>query len=75
MVLKANGTQVVGPRKTGWSNDTGTASRAAHATYSGTAEATYTQATIQALMTAVQALSQGQKALKDDLILHGLIGA
>ena len=70
-----NGTQVVAARKTGWSADTGTASRAAQATYAGTAEAAYTQATIQALMDAVQNLSRTQKALKDDLIAHGLIGA
>ena len=75
---RANGAQVVGARKTGWSTDTGTAKRTANATYAGTAEAAYTQATIQALMNAVQDLSQTVKALKDDLHAaagHGLIGA
>ena len=47
-----NGTQVVSARSTGWTADTGTAKRTANATYSGTAEAAYTQATIQALMDA-----------------------
>lgn len=77
-VFKVGGTQVVGARKTGWGVDTGTAKRTANATYSGTAEAAYTQATIQALMDAVRDLSQTVKALKDDLHAtagHGLIGA
>ncbi|MER8374429.1 hypothetical protein [Mesorhizobium sp. M1406] len=52
---------------TGWSVDTGTAKRTANATYSATAEAAYTQATIQTLMNAVRDLSQTVKALKDDL--------
>lgn len=54
-------------QKTGWSVDTGTAKRTANATYSGTAEAAYTQATIQTLMDKVRDLSQTIKALKDDL--------
>lgn len=52
---------------TGWSVDTGTAKRTANATYSATAEAAYTQATIQALMDKVRDLSQTIKAMKDDL--------
>jgi len=72
-----SGGKVLGTRKTGWSVDTGTAKRTANATYSGTAEATYTQATIQTLMDMVRDLSQTVKALKDDLHAtagHGLIG-
>jgi len=72
--LSVAGTQVLGVRRTGWAADTGTAKRTANATYSGTAEAAYTQATIQTLMNAVRDLSQTVKALKDDLIAHGLIG-
>lgn len=75
--LKISGTQVVGVRKTGWAVDTGTAKRTANATYSGTAEAIYTQATVQTLMDAVRDLSQTVKALKDDIHAtagHGLIG-
>lgn len=69
------GTQVVASRRTGWAADTGTANRTANVTYSGTAEAAYTQATVQSLMDKVRDLSQTIKALKDDLIAHGLIGA
>jgi pectate lyase len=54
--------------KVTWTADTGTAKRTANATYSGTAEVTYTQATIQTLMNAVRDLSQTVKAMKDDLI-------
>jgi hypothetical protein len=71
-----NALQVVSDRKTGWAVDTGTAKRTANATYSGTAEASYTQATIQALMDAVRDCTQTVKALKDDLHStagHGLI--
>lgn len=70
-------TKLLGARKTGWAVDTGTAKRTANATYSGTAEVAYTQATIQALMDAVRDQSQALKALKDDLHAtagHGLIG-
>lgn len=74
-VFKMQGTQVVSARKTGWAADTGTAKRTANATYSGTAEAAYTQATIQTLMNVVRDQSQALKALKDDLISHGLIGS
>lgn len=73
--LSVGGTQVVGVRRTGWTADTGTAKRTANATYSGTAEATYTQATIQTLMNAVRDATQTILALKADLTAHGLIGA
>lgn len=72
-----NSVAVVKARKTGWAVDTGTAKRTANATYSGTAGASYVQATMQALMDAVRDLSQTVKALKDDLHStagHGLIG-
>lgn len=74
---RISGTKIIGSRKTGWSVDTGTSKRTANATYSGTAEAAYTQATIQALMDAVRDATQTIKALKDDLhgtAGHGLIG-
>jgi hypothetical protein len=73
--FKVGANQVVGARQTGWAADTGTAKKTANATYSGTAEAAYTQATIQALMNAVRDLSQKQKAVTDALIAHGLVGA
>ena len=73
--LSLGGTQVVGTRRTGWGADTGTAKRTANTTYAATAEPAYTQATVQALMNSVRDLSQTVKALKDDLIAHGIIGA
>ncbi|PST19713.1 hypothetical protein C7U61_14565 [Rhizobium sp. JAB6] len=73
--LLIGGVGVIGSRKTGWAADTGTAKRSANTTYSATAEAAYTQATIQTLMNTVRDLSQTIKALKDDMIAHGLIGA
>lgn len=54
-----NGLPVVQARKTGWSPGTGTASRATFATSTVTLES----------------LAQRFKALLDDLIAHGLIGA
>ncbi len=72
--ILVDGTQVVTNRQTGWSADTGTDKRTANATYSGTAEVGYTQATIQTLMDEVRDLSQTIKALKADLTTHGLIG-
>lgn len=72
---RVNGTQVLTSRRTGWGADTGTDKRTANATYAGTAEAAYTQATIQTLMDAVRDQSQTMKALKADLTTHGIIGA
>jgi len=81
-----NGTKVVGARQTGWAADTGTAEKTAHATYTAgttlTFSATYTQSELTALATrlasvetALQAVTRGQKAIKDLLIAHGLGGA
>lgn len=85
-VLKVNNTQVITARQTGWAADTGTASRAAHVTYAAGTALTYSATYVQSEQTAMatrmaaveavlQAISQSQKALKDDLIAHGLIGA
>lgn len=72
---KVNGTQVIGPRATGWGAQTGTASRAALATYAGiTASNPPTQAQVQSVSDAVKALSQRFKGAADDLSTHGLIG-
>ncbi len=59
VALQANGTQVVGARRTGWSAASGTATRSAFATSS---------------VTTAQ-LAERVKALIDDLIAHGLIGS
>lgn len=57
--LQLNNTQVVTTRRTGWTASTGTATRTAY----DTATATVTQ------------VAERLKALLDDLITHGLIGA
>ena len=85
-VYKINSVQVVGPRQTGWAADTGTAKKTTQATYAAGAGLTYSAAYVQAeltatgtriatMETALQNASQTIKALKDALILHGLIGA
>jgi hypothetical protein len=58
-VLQSGGTQVVSSRKTGWTAATGTATRT-----------TFDTATV-----TTELLAQRVKALLDDLISHGLIGA
>lgn len=58
-IFKTGGTQVVGTRKTGWAAATGTATRTTFATASVT----------------LPQLAERMKALVDDLIGHGLIGA
>lgn len=75
-VYKVGSIQVVGARQTGWAADTGTAETIAHATYTTTAISNPpTQAQVQAISDALQAATRGQKAVKDALIAHGLIGA
>jgi hypothetical protein len=86
MVLKNNGTQVVGPRSTGWTADTGTAEKGAHATYTAGSTLTFTDpptaaemsalaTRLAAVETALQGVTRGQKAIKDGLTTHGLVGA
>lgn len=77
--------QVVGPRNTGWTADTGTAEKTAHATYVAGSALTFTDpptaAEMSALATrlhnvelALQSVTRGQMAIKSALITHGLIG-
>lgn len=75
--VRVNNTIVLGSRVTGFTNMTGTTSKAALATYTaGTASVGYVQAELQAVMTALQALSQRVKAHDDAMYTsHGLIGA
>jgi hypothetical protein len=73
--LQVAGTKVLGARLTGWTVDAGTAKRSASTTFSQTAPASYAQASMQAVNDAVRDATQAIKALKDDLITHGLIGA
>jgi len=63
-------------KSTGWTADTGTAEKTAHATYTGgTAGATYTQAEITAIRNSLQDVSRGQKAIKDALLALNILGA
>jgi hypothetical protein len=70
------GNQVLGPRRTGWSAQTGTATRTTYATYAApTIGASYSQSQVQAIADALQRVDRRMKALTDDLISHGSIGA
>jgi hypothetical protein len=84
-VYKVASVQVVGPRSTGWTADTGTAEKGAHTTYTAGSTLTFTDpptaAEMSALATrlaaveaALQGVTRGQKAIKDGLTTHGLIG-
>lgn len=84
-VYKVATVQVVGARITGWTADTGTAEKTAHATYAAGVTLTFTDPPTAAEMTALatrlaavelalQGATRGQKAVKDGLITHGLIG-
>ncbi|RWN15950.1 MAG: hypothetical protein EOR94_22650 [Mesorhizobium sp.] len=66
--------QVVGARSTGWTAGTGTANKAAFATYAGaTMSAGYVQAEAQATNDAARNATQRIKAIEDALRTHGLI--
>jgi hypothetical protein len=66
--------QVVGARETGWTAGTGTANKAAFATYAGqNVSAAYVEAEAQATDDAAKANSQRIKAIEDALRTHGLI--
>jgi hypothetical protein len=84
-VYKINSVQVLGPRSTGWTADTGTAEKTAHATYTKGSNLTFTDpptagemsslaTRISNIETALQNFSRGQKAIKDALTTHGIIG-
>jgi hypothetical protein len=75
--LQISGKQVLTSRRSGWLGQAGTAYRGGGITtyVEPTASATYSASQLQAMMSALQAVSRRQKALEDDLIAHGLIGA
>lgn len=84
-VYKKGGTQVLSGRITGWTADTGTAEKGAHATYTAGTTLTFTDpptaaemaalaTRLAAIETALQGDTRGQKAIKDGLLTHGLIG-
>lgn len=60
--------------QTGWTADTGSSDRTAHANYSGTASVAYTQSELQGVMDRLAIVTQQIKALKDDLTAYGAIG-
>lgn len=60
---------------TGWSNWTGTNSRASHATYSGTASVGYVQAELQGVMDALKNVTEAFKALLADLTTQKITNA
>ena len=77
--------QVVGPRQTGWTADTGTAEKTSHATYTAGSTLSFTDpptaSEMSALATrlhnvelALQSVTRGQMAVKSALLTHGLIG-
>jgi len=69
-----NGTKVLGAQETGWTAGTGTANKAAFATYAGqNVSAAYVEAEAQATDDAAKANSQRIKAIEDALRTHGLI--
>jgi hypothetical protein len=71
---KIGGSQVIGPRETGWTASTGVSNKGAHATYAGqTVSAGYVQAEAQATDDAAKANSQRIKAIEDAMRTHGLI--
>lgn len=72
--LQVAGVKVLGARAIGWEADAGVAKRTANTTFSQTVPASYTQASVQLMADALRDTSQALKALKDDLISHGLIG-
>jgi hypothetical protein len=73
-VYKIAGTQVLGPRQTGWTAGTGTANKAAFAAYAGaTRSATYVQSEAQATDDAAKNASQRIKAVEDALRTAGMI--
>lgn len=74
--LKVQGTQVLGPRRVGWTLPTGTESRATFATYTApTISNPPTQAEVQAIADHLQIISRHNFALINDLMTHGMIGA
>lgn len=57
----------------GWNAWTGGSDKSAHATFSGTASALYTQAELQSVMDSLKQTSEGLKALLDTLLASGII--
>ncbi len=73
--LYSGANKVLGARITGWGAVSGAISRAAYPTYAAaTISNPPTQAEVQAIADALQALSRDHGALRTDITAHGLIG-
>lgn len=73
--LEVDGEKVVGPRQTGWTNNTGTATKGGAGNLALPVGATYSQAEMQAIASAVVANRQLLTAVINALFSHGLIGS
>lgn len=73
--LEVDGEKVVGPRQTGWTNNTGTATKGGASDLALPVGATYSQAEMQAIAAAVVANRQLLTAVINALFSHGLIGS
>jgi hypothetical protein len=74
--FRVGSNQVLAARRGGWTAPTGTSERTTYATYTApTITNPPTQAEVQAIATHVQLLSRRLRALIEDGIAHGFIGA
>ncbi|MNE59165.1 hypothetical protein D3C80_1542430 [compost metagenome] len=73
--LEVDGEKVVGPRQTGWTNNAGTATKGGAGNLALPVGATYSQAEMQAIASAVVANRQLLTAVINALFSHGLIGS
>lgn len=72
--LSVNGTQVIGPRQTGWTPATGTANKGSfNASQAFTVSSTYTQSEMLEMAEGLVVARKRIKALEDALRDHGLI--
>lgn len=73
--LQIDGDQVVGPRQTGWTNNTGTATKGGAGNVSLPVGAAYSQSEVQEIADAVVANRALLTAVINALFSHGLIGS
>lgn len=73
--IKIGGEQVLTSTRHGWTASTGTAQRSGFATYDAPdISASPTESEVQAIADALQHVTRELKALKDDLLTHGILG-
>lgn len=73
--LEINGEQVVGPRQTGWTANSGSATKGGAGAVSLTVGGTYSQTEVQAIANEVATNRQLLTAVIQALLTHGLIGS